>query len=61
MEAMDRIKRLTYVNGFKLDGVPLTEMEVVDKFNEAMTQNYKLKTGTVKHYENEIKKIKELS
>ncbi len=56
---MDSINRLTYVNGFRLDGKELTHSQVVDKFNEIKSAHDKLKKNTVNFYEKQIEEIKE--
>lgn len=57
---MDKINRLTFINGFRLNGEELTTAQVVDKYNEIKAQNDKLKKGAVAFYQNEINKIEEI-
>lgn len=51
------MNRLTWINGFHLNGKPLTNMQVVDKYNELKAAHDKLKSGTVAFYENQIKEL----
>ncbi len=56
---MEKTNRMTFCNGFRLNGEELSTSQVVDKYNELKAAHDKLKAGTVAFYENQIKDIKE--